>query len=123
MPKWTRGALLGSVDAANRAGEQRQGARFPRRRSSVTPQLPAEAIAEVDVGDGSRPEELVEIGLEALERPCRGVELEHQPQTACATWRMNRTPSSRSATGIRSFAEWMSRAAVSESSSRAGKKP
>src|SRR5205085_8244435 len=50
----------------------------------------------------------------------RGV---HQPQIACATWRRKRTPSSRSSTGTRSFAEWISRAAVSGSIARAGKNP
>ena len=61
---------------------------------------------------------------ELFERARRLVELEHRyPQTDCAAWRSQRTPSSRSSTGTRSSAEWMSRAAVSESIARAGKKP
>ena len=46
----------------------------------------------------------------------------HRPRVA-ATWRRNRTPSSRSSTAIRSSAEWISRAASSGSIVRIGKKP
>src|SRR5579884_1045165 len=53
----------------------------------------------------------------------RRVARQAEPQTARAACVNQRTPSSRSATGTRSSAEWMSRAAVSASSTRAGKKP
>jgi hypothetical protein len=46
----------------------------------------------------------------------------HAPRVA-ATWRRKRTPSSRSATSIRSSAEWIRRAASSASMVRMGKKP
>ena len=45
------------------------------------------------------------------------------PPTDVAAWRRNSTPSSRSSTGIRSSAEWISRAASSGLIVRIGKNP
>src|SRR5690348_17763253 len=57
--------------------------------------------------------------LQLLER----VELDGHPSRARAACRIHSTPSSRSATGMRSSAEWMSVALTSAGIVRMGKKP
>ena len=104
------------------AASSGSAARLRRRRRVVAAQRLRQAVGEEDVAT-SQPA-AAHVLLELLERARRLVQLEHRyPQTDCAAWRSQRTPSSRSSTGTRSSAEWMSRAAVSESIARDGKNP
>src|SRR2546430_1100404 len=87
-----------------------------------TAQILRAAIADVHARDDvvAAEEALVpERGLELVER----VELGGHPHTARAACRSQSTPSSRSETGTRPSAEWMSAAASSGAIVRYGKKP
>src|SRR5207253_7113012 len=96
--------------------------RLPRRGRVVPPQHLGAAVADVHARDRA-------VALEEPVRAQRGLELcerrelDGHPQTARAACRSQSRPSSRSATGTRSSAEWMSVAATSADIVRSGKKP
>src|SRR2546421_7309810 len=104
---------------SDRDSAQRETAGLRRHGLARAPEPAREAVAEIDVREDvvAAPEALlVERLLELGDRR----ELDHA--NACAAWRRNSTPSSRSETGTRSSAEWIS-FAISSGSIRAGRKP
>ena len=126
---------VGPVDehAVRRAPCRPAGSWRPRPSAKRTGRLPAHAARRPPRRDGTR-----ERPAHIRHRRVRFSPVRSQrgggratwpalradmPPTAMAAWRRKRTPSSRSSTGTRSSAEWISRAAVSASIVRIGKKP
>ena len=99
-----------------------QAARLGRRRRTRPAQRIGSAVADEHPRDRVLADE-EPVGSERRLELGERVELDRHPPIACATCRSQSTPSSRSAAGTRSSAEWISVAASCGAIVRYGKKP
>ena len=98
--------------------------RAPAGVRDAVPAARADVRDAVGAADPLGPQEGAdEIGRDLVRHDRDADRLAHQAPTDIAAARSAWTPSSRSSTGIRSSAEWMSRAASSPSIALCGKKP